>query len=122
MSYSTGEFSVVVNVSTRKLRYYEDARLIQVKRDPNGNRRYTDDDVDWIFLLEHLTETGMPMKNVKKYATLRHKGDSTLPERLLMLRDHRIFMLKEKARLETSLEQADARIKAYEASIAEIGR
>ncbi len=50
------------NLSRHTLRYYERIGLIlDVDRAPNGHRRYSDDDIEWIAFLKQLKATGMPL-------------------------------------------------------------
>ena len=66
-------------LSIDTLRYYERIRLIEpIRRVPNGHRRYTQEDIDWISLLMHLKETGMPLAQMVRFAQMRRQGPSTL--------------------------------------------
>ncbi|WP_088185763.1 MerR family transcriptional regulator [Desulfosporosinus sp. FKA] len=120
MSYSIGEFSKIISLSIDTLRYYEKEQLILVERDTVGRRRYTDADLSWILFIKRLKDTGMPIKEMKKYAFLRYKGDSTIPERLHILEQHRKFVLEEKAKWESNLEHLDEKISIYKGKIAQI--
>lgn len=103
MDYSIGKFSAIVNLSIDTLRYYEKEKLILVKRDAVGRRNYTEADITWILFIKRLKETGMPIKEIKEYASLRYKGDSSMIQRLHMLEKHRLLVLEEKAKWEFNL-------------------
>lgn len=120
MSYSIGEFSAIINLSIDTLRYYEKEQLILVERDAAGRRRYTETDVSWILFIKRLKETGMPIKEIKEYAFLRYKGDSTMLQRLHMLEQHRLLVLEEKAKWESNLEHLEEKISIYKGKIAQM--
>lgn len=119
MSYSIGEFSVLTGVSIDTLRYYEKERLITVERNGGGRRRYTDADARWIAFIKRLKETGMPIREIRHYALLRYEGDSTLRERLGILREHRRYVLAQKKTWEDHLKQLNKKMKIYEEKIIE---
>jgi DNA-binding transcriptional MerR regulator len=55
----------------------------------SGHRRYTAHHAQWILFLRNLRETGMPIRDIRSYARLVARGDSTWPERKLLLAEHR---------------------------------
>ena len=89
MDYSIGEFSKVTGLGIHTLRYYEHENLIIPLRNASNRRRYSEKDIAWIAFIKRLKATGMPIKEIKKYAALRGKGDVTLSERMEMLIQHR---------------------------------
>ena len=50
------------------LRYYEKKGLIHVARDGGGRRDYDEGDVAWIAFLCRLKETGMLLRDIRRYA------------------------------------------------------
>jgi DNA-binding transcriptional MerR regulator len=72
------------------LRYYERDRLmLGVGRAGSGHRRYSERDLGWIELITKLRATGMPIREVRRYAELVRAGDGNEDERLALLRAHR---------------------------------
>lgn len=114
MSYSIGEFSALSAVSVHTLRYYEKERLLIVRRDTRGRRMYVPEDLEWIRFIRKLKETGMPIRNIREYATLRYEGEHTLSQRLGILRQHRRRVLEEKKRWEANLANIEKKIGFYE--------
>lgn len=90
-----GEISQKTNLSESTLRYYEKKKLIVVERDANGRRTYSKDDIEWIKFIRRLKETGMLLKDIRRYSELRYLGKETMPERLEMLRTHRDYVLEQ---------------------------
>ena len=89
MDYSIGEFSKATGLGIHTLRYYEHENLIIPLRNSSNRRRYSEKDIAWIAFIKRLKATGMPIKEIKKYAALRANGDATLSERMEMLMQHR---------------------------------
>ncbi|HEY4019650.1 MAG TPA: MerR family transcriptional regulator [Pseudonocardiaceae bacterium] len=72
------------------LRYYErDGLMLDVGRDGSGHRAYSEVDLGWIELITKLRATGMPVREVRRYAELVRAGDGNEEERLALLRAHR---------------------------------
>ena len=93
-----GEFSKRTGLSVDTLRYYEKEELLTPQRDFNDRRVYCEADIRWIEFIIRLKDTGMPLKEIRRYAQLRSKGGSTMNERLEMLIVH-------KTNLEAQIEQ-----------------
>ena len=89
MDYSISEFSRVTGLGIHTLRYYEHEGLIIPLRNSSNRRRYSEKDIAWIAFIKRLKATGMPIKEIKKYAALRAEGDATLSDRMEMLVQHR---------------------------------
>src|ERR687888_624782 len=84
------EVSQATGLSPYTLRYYERIGLIHpIEREENARRLYTDDDVGWIDFLLKLRATGMSIKEMQTYAELQRQGESSLPERVKMLKSLR---------------------------------
>jgi DNA-binding transcriptional MerR regulator len=85
------EFAARTGVSAHTLRYYERAGLIpMVPRDPvSGRRTYTAEYAEWVRFVRSLRATGMPIRELRRYATLVAEGDTTWPARKAMLAAHR---------------------------------
>ncbi|MCF6799570.1 MULTISPECIES: MerR family transcriptional regulator [Priestia] len=114
MTYSIGEFSKIVGLSGYTLRFYEKEGLIKVNRDENNVRVYSDENKLWIESLLHLKNTGMSLKDMKRFAMWGHMGDKTMEERLDLLRNHRKKVVEDLEKLRQSLEHLDKKIDFYE--------
>lgn len=117
MNYSIGEFSNLTKIGIYTLRYYEKENLIIPERTENGRRRYSEKDVKWIEFIKRLKDTGMPIKEIKKYAELRAVGDSTLCERMEMLVKHRSDLKNEISQLQEHLQKLNEKISFYQSEI-----
>lgn len=117
MNYTIGEFSALTNLGIHTLRYYEKENLISPERKENGRRLYSENDVNWIQFIKRLKDTGMPIKEIQKYAAFRAVGASTLTERMEMLIKHRAALNEEILKLQEHLEKLDSKIGYYQGEI-----
>lgn len=117
MGYAIGEFSSITGISIYTLRYYEKESLITPERKENGRRVYSDGDILWIQFIKRLKDTGMPIREIKKYARLRAKGGSTLEARMEMLGRHRAVLQNEIAAMQENLDKLDDKIDYYKVEI-----
>jgi len=117
MNYSIGQFSQMMNLSVHTLRYYEQLKLILPNRKVNGHRFYSEDDAAWIQFIKRLKDTGMPIKEIQKYANLRAKGDKTLGERMEMLKQHRTILTERINAMQEHLTNLDDKINYYSKEI-----
>jgi DNA-binding transcriptional MerR regulator len=117
MNYSIGEFANLTKTGIYTLRYYEKEQLIVPERTENGRRSYSDKDISWLKFIIRLKETGMPIKEIKKYAKLRAMGDPTLNERMQMLVKHRTDLKNGITQLQEHLKKLDEKIAFYQSEI-----
>jgi DNA-binding transcriptional MerR regulator len=111
---SVSEAAAKVGLSTHTLRWYEQEGLVApVGRDSAGRRRYTDEDLGWLDLLTKLRRTGMPVRDMRRYAELARQGDHTLAERLRLFREHRERVLTRIAELQADVEVLNYKIDIY---------
>ncbi|WBB75361.1 MerR family transcriptional regulator [Micromonospora sp. WMMD1128] len=121
-SVSVGEAAERVGLTTYTLRWYEQEGLVApVGRDSAGRRRYTEADVNWLFLLTRLRRTGMPVRDMRRYAELARQGDRTLGARRALFEAHRARVLARMAELTEDLTVLDHKIDAYRRAEEELG-
>jgi len=103
-------------LSPDTLRYYErDGLMLRaVGRSASGHRRYTEQDLRWIEMVTRLRATGMPIRDVRRYADLVRRGDGNEHDRLELLRAHRMQVLAQLAEVQEHLGAIDAKIGIYE--------
>ncbi len=108
-----GEFSRLTGISCSALRYYEEKGLIRVSRDGGNRREYSEADTEWVKFLQRLKNTGMSLKDMKRYSDLRYKGDTTISERLELLEKHRLYVNGQLKRWLEYSENLNGKIKLY---------
>ena len=96
------------------LRYYErDGLMLSVDRAGSGHRRYSERDLGWIELITKLRATGMPIREVRRYAELVRAGDGNEDERLALLRAHRERVRAQLDTMAAYLNAIDMKISYY---------
>ena len=112
---SIAEAARLTGVSTHTLRYYERAGLVvtPVDRTQGGWRRYHRLDIEWIVVCTRLRATGMPIKDIRRYAELVSAGHGNEPDRLALLESHRAAVIAKLAELQDNLELIDHKIGVY---------
>jgi DNA-binding transcriptional MerR regulator len=102
------------DLSVDTLRYYEKAGLMpRVHRLPNGHRRYSASDIEWLDLVKCLRVTGMPIRHIQRYAELNAAGEETARDRFDLLREHKEAVLQQIAELRRNLEHLDWKLEYY---------
>jgi len=87
--WSISEAAAKCGLSQHTLRWYERIGLVgPIERTADGRRRFDDSDLDWLALITKLRETGMPVKDMRRYAELVRSGAGEA-ERLDLLKRHR---------------------------------
>ena len=105
-------------VSAYTLRYYERVGLIDgVERADSGHRRYNDEDLAWIEVLQCLRATGMPIRRILRYAELVRAGEGNEGDRLALLEEHRAAVRARLAEVRTHLAFIDRKIAIYEETL-----
>lgn len=88
-------------LSVDTIRYYEKSGIVpEIRRGPDRQRRFSQENIDWLTLLYWLRETGMPMKTMHRFASLYQAGDSTICERKQVLLVHAEHLKKRRADLD----------------------
>ncbi len=78
MGYRIKEVAKITKCSDYTLRFYEKEGLIPViKRNDAGIREYTDHDIECIYSVICLKNTGMGLNEIKKFVHLLTQGTST---------------------------------------------
>lgn len=116
---SIAEASERSGLSPDTLRYYErdGLMLAAVDRSSSGHRRYSERDLTWIEMISRLRSTGMPMRDVRRYAALVREGDGNEAERLELLKAHRDRVERQLAEVTGHLRAIDHKIGLYEGKL-----
>ena len=121
MEYLIKDASKKLNISIYTLRYYDKEGLTPfVKKDENGVRKYTDEDLEWIRMLINLRDIDMPISNIKEYIELYLKGDDTIEQRRDLMCRYREYIKKKVEDTISSLEMATEKLRNYDSAVADI--
>jgi DNA-binding transcriptional MerR regulator len=109
-----GELAKRSGLSAHTIRYYERIGLLpHADRDRSGRRDYDASILNWIEFLDRLKTTGMPIREMLRYAALRERGIGTEAERKGMLEQHRERVRGHVAKLQACLLVLDTKIAGY---------
>ncbi len=109
-----GDLSKRTGLTAHTLRYYE--RIGLLPRAPRGSskqREYDASVLPWIEFLGRLRTTGMPIRDMVRYAALRSQGAASEAEREALLVRHREHVRRHVAELQACLSVLDAKIAGY---------
>ena len=121
MEYLIKDASKKLNISIYTLRYYDKEGLTPfVKKDENGVRKYTEEDLEWIRLLMNLRDIDMPISNIKEYIQLYLQGDKTIDERRYLMCRYTEYIKKKIENTINNLEMAIRKLKQYDSAVADI--
>lgn len=90
------------------LKFYCNQGLVpNVKRDQNNRRIFDDRDIAWINSLNCLKKCGMSISEMKEYIELCLGGESTIPERKIILDAKRHALVEQLAQVQDSIDYID---------------
>ena len=85
-----GDLARRCGLTAHTIRYYERIGLLPyADRDQSQRRDYDPSILTWIDFLGRLKSTGMPIREMLRYAALREQGAGTEAERRELLETHR---------------------------------
>lgn len=109
-----GELARRSGLTAHTIRYYERIGLLPyADRDRSSQRDYDASILVWIEFLGKLKTTGMPIREMLRYAALREQGSRTEPERRAQLERHREQVRARVAELNACLLVLDTKIDGY---------
>ncbi|CAL80301.1 putative transcriptional regulator, MerR family [Bradyrhizobium sp. ORS 278] len=112
-----GELARQSGLTAHTIRYYERIGLLpRANRDHARQRDYDASILTWIEFLGRLKATGMPIRDMLRYAELRARGAATEPERRRLLERHREAVRARVATLQDCLLVLDGKIAGYAGS------
>jgi DNA-binding transcriptional MerR regulator len=117
-TWTIGEAAEKCGLSQHTLRWYERIGLLSpIERGSDGRRRFSDGDLDWLSLITKLRDTGMPVRDMQRYAELVRSGAGQA-ERLELLKRHREQVRRAIASQRECLKLLDTKITHYGSCLA----
>jgi len=117
-SLTIREAAEETGLNAHTLRYYERIGLLEaVPRAAGGHRRYRADDLGWVGLLHCLRATGMPIREMQRFAALARGGNATVPDRIALLAAHEQSVLARQRELDRNLETIRGKIAHYRQTV-----
>lgn len=114
------EVSEKYDISQDTLRYYERVGMIpRVTRSLSGHRDYQPEDIGWVELAKCLRSAGLTVEAIVAYVALCQKGESTVADRLELLKNQRLVLSEQQAHMAEAMERLERKISLYERRLAE---
>ena len=114
MEYTIKQAAEKMKLTAYTLRYYDKEGLLPfVERDNAGNRLFSENDIEWLGLICCLKNTGMPIKQIRRFIQNALEGDHTIESRVEMLLEHRNSVLRQMEDLNKNLEKINYKINYY---------
>jgi DNA-binding transcriptional MerR regulator len=112
--FTIQQVAELTGLSEHTLRYYERIGLLTtVNRAANGHRRYSEESIRQIEFLNKLRSTGMPIRDMQRYAELRRQGSTSISARYAMLKTHHTAVLEQLRVLEENLKVIEYKVELY---------
>ncbi len=112
--YTISEVAAFTGLTAHTLRWYERIGLMpHVDRSHTGQRRFSNQDLDWLAFVGKLRLTGMPVADMVRYAELIRVGEETFEERQELLARTRRDVLNRIAELQDTVAVLDHKISFY---------
>lgn len=103
-SYSIGEIAERYHTTVATLRYYDESGLLPfVKRNAQGQRIFTDDDLSYLEVIDCLKRSAIPLRYIRQFMHWCVEGDATLPQR-------EQFMIDQEQALEARIQVLQANL------------
>ncbi len=118
--YSAKEAAKITGLSTATLRYYEKEKLLpQIARNNQKYRQYTDEDIEWIKMIQCMRMANIPIHSIKEYVSLLIRGGETLEQRFVMVQNHMKDIKKHMTSLQNALDLTQKKLSFYENLLAD---
>lgn len=112
--YTVKDMAEILGVSVHTVRYYDEKGLIPGTQRDEANRRVFDDEgLEWLFVSITLKNTGLPIKEIRRYIQLYQQGDATLPQRYQIMLEQKKRTLEQIKDLKLRLKVLDKKLEHY---------
>ena len=97
-----------IGMTYQTLKFYCNKGLVpNVKRDKNNRRVFDEHDVEWIKSLTCLKRCGMSIEEMREYLGMCLQGESSIPERKVMLAEKRERLVEQLVQVQASIDYID---------------
>jgi DNA-binding transcriptional MerR regulator len=119
MTYTASQIAEKMGITVYTLHYYDKEGLFPfVERSRNGARVFKDSDFGWLDTIVTLKNTGMPIKEIRRYIEWAMEGDSTIAQRFECIKKQKKHVEKQLAELENYAELLEYKEWYYETALA----
>lgn len=118
MTYTIKQVAEKLGVTVSTLRYYDKEGLLPfIDKKENGTRVFKDTDFEGLAIISCMKNSGVPIKDIKRYMDLCIEGDSTLKERMEIFLERKEIVKKQIEELNNVMKTIEHKIWYYETAI-----
>ena len=98
--YTIGQISRMFGLPVSTIRYYDKMGLLPGLERTSGTRRFGDDQIEALRVIECLKRSGLELRDIKRFMDWCQEGPSTFDDRLELFREQRRKVDEQIAELE----------------------
>lgn len=115
--YTIGQVSEMFNIPISTLRYYDKEGFFPNLKRSSGIRRFGEQDIEALKVIECLKESGLELKDVKQFIKWATKGNSTYKNRKELFEKRKIAVEQEIRKLQKTLNILEYKCWYYDKAI-----
>ena len=115
--YTIGQVSQMFNIPISTLRYYDKEGFFPNLKRSSGIRRFGEQDIEALKVIECLKESGLELKDVKQFIKWATKGNSTYKNRKELFEKRKIAVKQEIKKLQKTLNILEYKCWYYDKAI-----
>ena len=115
--YTIGQVSQMFNIPISTLRYYDKEGFFPNLKRSSGIRRFGEQDIEALKVIECLKESGLELKDVKQFIKWSTKGSSTYKNRKELFEKRKIAVEQEIRKLQKTLNILEYKCWYYDKAI-----
>lgn len=113
--YSAKEAAKMTGLSTATLRYYEKEKLLPpIARTIQKYRQYSDEDIEWIKMIQCLRKANVSIHSIRQYISLLKQGGATITQRYNMVLNYKEEIESQISNLENALALTQSKLLFYQ--------
>lgn len=116
--YSISEVSAMFDLPISTLRYYDTQGLIPNLEKYHGIRRFSQDNIEAIRVIECLKASGLEIRDIAAFMELSQQGNGSLQARRLLFEQRRAELSKTLARLHKQMDMVNFKCWYYQTACA----
>ena len=115
--YSIGQVSEMFDIPVSTLRYYDKEGLFPGLKRSSGIRRFGEDELELLRVIECLKKSGLEIKDIKQFVTWIEEGPSSYGKRKQLFEDRKAAIQQEIDRLNKSLAMMEFKCWYYQTAL-----
>lgn len=119
MMYTIGQVSKMFNLPISTLRYYDKEGLFPNMERTSGIRKFSDKEIDALYVIECLKKSGMEIKQIKQFMQWCVEGPSTYGKRKELFETRKEALEEELKELQKNIAMTKFKCWYYEQAIAD---